>query len=186
MTKEEFIKNTLNELKVPLNIASGRSCVEAISEGYRSAGWNAQSYSNFTKKYFPDKKPREHILTYLFNKKNVKYCRHCDKVKDKSKFSVHSTKSVGVQCLCTECTAEYFKEKINMTYYRVKRRADMLERTPPWADLSAIKQFYKECPEGYHVDHIVPLRGKNVSGLHVLENLQYLTAEENLRKSNKF
>lgn len=64
-------------------------------------------------------------------------------------------------------------------------KAAKLQRIPPWANLEAIKQFYLNRPEGYHVDHIIPLRGKTVSGLHILENLQYLPAKENLAKSNK-
>lgn len=66
------------------------------------------------------------------------------------------------------------------------QRASKLNRTPSWANLNLIKEIYRNCPKGYHVDHIVPLRGKNVSGLHIPENLQYLTIRENLSKGNKF
>jgi len=57
---------------------------------------------------------------------------------------------------------------------------------PKWADRNKIREVYMNCPKGYHVDHIVPLKGKLVSGLHVVENLQYLTANENNRKHNKY
>ncbi len=68
---------------------------------------------------------------------------------------------------------------------RNKERAAKLHRTPPWADLEAIQAFYVKCPAGYHVDHEVPLQGELISGLHVLENLQYLTIAENLSKGNR-
>jgi len=66
------------------------------------------------------------------------------------------------------------------------RHAAKLQRTPRWADTKAIEEFYKSCPEGYHVDHTVPLQGRTVSGLHVLNNLQYLPAQENLSKGNRY
>lgn len=65
-------------------------------------------------------------------------------------------------------------------------QARKLKAMPAWAEVELIKQFYKNCPEGYEVDHIVPLQGKNVCGLHVLANLQYLPRTENRKKSNKF
>ncbi len=67
-----------------------------------------------------------------------------------------------------------------------KRRAALLQRTPSWADLEAIKKFYQNCPKGMTVDHIIPLQGTKISGLHVLENLQYLTPYENDSKNNKY
>jgi hypothetical protein len=66
-----------------------------------------------------------------------------------------------------------------------KRRAVKLKATPTFANLEKIKDIYKNCPKGFHVDHIVPLQGKNVCGLHVEWNLQYLTPYDNKSKSNK-
>ena len=65
-------------------------------------------------------------------------------------------------------------------------RAAKDQRTPSWANLRAIKQFYLDCPVGMAVDHIIPLRGKMASGLHVETNLQYLSRAANSAKGNRF
>lgn len=74
----------------------------------------------------------------------------------------------------------------------VKYRATKLKRTPTWANHFEIKMFYdvaKVLSRGgvlFHVDHILPLRGKEVSGFHVEDNLQILPWYKNLKKSSKF
>ena len=75
-----------------------------------------------------------------------------------------------------------------------RRRAYNLKATPLWLTdnhYNQIKDFYahaKDCEvisgEYYHVDHIVPLKGKMVCGLHVPWNLQVLPSDINIRKSN--
>jgi hypothetical protein len=64
--------------------------------------------------------------------------------------------------------------------------ADKGKRTPSWADIKQIVEIYNNCPKGFHVDHVVPLRAKNVSGLHVHYNLQYLPAIDNMKKNNRW
>lgn len=68
---------------------------------------------------------------------------------------------------------------------RLREIAEIRQR-PKWADMKAIMEIYVNRPEDCHVDHIIPLRGKKVSGLHVAENLQYLSIEENMRKHNTY
>jgi hypothetical protein len=75
-------------------------------------------------------------------------------------------------------------QKANWT--TVKRRSYIKRATPSWANLEKIKEIYMNCPKGFHVDHVVPLRGKIVSGLHVESNLQYLIAIENVKKGNRY
>ena len=86
-----------------------------------------------------------------------------------------------------EKSRQYKKDnKGRINNLNAKRRAAKLERTVGWSDDLVIQMIYEDCPEGYQVDHIIPLQGENVSGLHVAWNLQYLTAEENLSKGNKY
>lgn len=77
-----------------------------------------------------------------------------------------------------------------------KYKLAKLQRTPKWLtedDYWIMEQFYITAQERtekhgiqFHVDHIIPLQGKYVSGFHCPENLQIITAESNLSKSNKY
>lgn len=70
--------------------------------------------------------------------------------------------------------------------------ARKLKATPAWVDMNKIAAVYAECQTlrdqglDMEVDHIVPLKGELVCGLHVHYNLQILTGEDNRRKSNNF
>jgi hypothetical protein len=75
-------------------------------------------------------------------------------------------------------------------------RATRLKATPKWLtaeDRKKILEIYtlarkltRETGIIHEVDHIIPLQGKTVCGLHVPSNLQILTKEENSRKRNNF
>lgn len=89
-------------------------------------------------------------------------------------------------------TSKHLKAKAERNAASSKRRASEIMATPKWADLEKISAVYKECEllnlsTGivHHVDHIIPLRGETICGLHVHWNLKPIPATENLQKSNK-
>lgn len=75
------------------------------------------------------------------------------------------------------------------------RARDLLKklRVPSWANLKDIQKIYRlrdkwnkwSCIE-WHVDHIIPLKGETVCGLHVANNLRVIPASQNLQKKNRF
>jgi ribosomal protein L17 len=74
-----------------------------------------------------------------------------------------------------------------VNHYKAKRRALHRNATPSWANIEEIKHVYATARAlGMVVDHIIPLRGKTVSGLHVENNLQIISRIENARKYNKY
>ena len=68
------------------------------------------------------------------------------------------------------------------------RRARKINATPPWLTTEQkkeIQKFYIDAQDqGLTVDHIVPLKGKHVCGLHIPHNLQLLSVSENSSKGN--
>jgi hypothetical protein len=85
------------------------------------------------------------------------------------------------------------EEKGKWSAYVAARQKRIKIATPAWADLDAIKEFYIKARQltadtgiPHEVDHIVPIKGKLVSGLHVPANLQVITEFENISKNNSF
>lgn len=128
----------------------------------------------FMRKVFTDKPRNSKGYNWLLGKKGWLYCTSCNLVKE----TINFRKSKDTHYShCKEC------EILDKNYYVMQRKTAKIMARPAWGQ-EGIEDFYKKCPEGYHVDHIIPLRGKYICGLHVLANLQYLTAKDNLAKSN--
>lgn len=82
------------------------------------------------------------------------------------------------------CPIKKARAKLEKRHYAALRRA--LEKAPRWIDKEEIKAFYVACPDGHEIDHIIPCNSPIVSGLHVIENLQYLPKSDNKKKLNKY
>lgn len=147
-------------------------------------GLSTYKVRKFSKLVFPDKTEKGKFINFILARADLKVCRKCDSYLSTEKFRPNSTTFDGINSHCKQCqSVETAKTQAGR---QAKYNASKINRTPKWADLAKIKEFYDSCPPGYHVDHIIPLNGKNVSGLHVETNLQYLLAIDNIRKSNKF
>ena len=149
----------------------------------------------------------------LFNKDSSRsdgyhsYCRECAKTDKKKAYEAkkeHYIKKVNLwKQQNKDKVVEYAKKARQV--HRIKRLIDWnfyntnkLKACPQWLnekqkeeikDKYLFARYLEEINGGiikYHVDHIIPLRGKNVCGLHVPWNLQVLNATLNMRKGNRY
>jgi 5-methylcytosine-specific restriction endonuclease McrA len=120
--------------------------------------------------------------------KQAYYERNKEQVKAKAK--ARDTAVVSrYKAMHKERNPEYYKSLVNA------RRRRFRQATPKWLtaeDKLEIRLRYRLAIEltrrtriQYVVDHIVPLQGESVCGLHVPWNMEVITQEENLLKSNK-
>lgn len=122
----------------------------------------------------------------------AQYSKFSDKIIAKTKEYYWSNAD-----LCREKSRQYQKKNLHLyAKIKAKRKAAELQRTPAWLtedDHWMIEQAYelamlrtKMLGIVFNVDHILPLQGKLVSGLHTPLNMQVIPAAENRRKSNSF
>ena len=85
------------------------------------------------------------------------------------------------------------RAKLTAKAHCTKRRSLIDKVTPAWTDMEAVKAIYalamkrtEETGIKHEVDHIVPLRGKNVQGLHCEANLRVITMAENRQKGSSY
>lgn len=88
------------------------------------------------------------------------------------------------------------RNKARVAAKRATQRAKLRRRTPKWLtadDRLRMRRMYEEAARKtretgvvHHVDHVVPLNGRTVSGLHVPNNLRIIPATVNLTKGNRY
>jgi hypothetical protein len=119
------------------------------------------------------------------------------KIEDQSVKVIYSIENILEKSWSKKTSEEkeqyWLNYTINSRFKSSIVRAKKQNKYPAWADTEEIKKFYiqsvlmeKETGIKYEVDHIIPLNGENVSGLHVHNNLQIVSRQKNLEKSNKF
>jgi hypothetical protein len=127
-------------------------------------------------------------------------CRHCRKAYDAGRYESVRDKQIASARAWNLANPEKAREAVRKA--DAKRRGAknasrkqydemLVQATPKWADLDAIRMFYEVADVlsrggvKFHVDHLVPIRGKEVRGLHVQDNLRVIPAFLNLKKGNR-
>lgn len=128
-----------------------------------------------------DREKRNHYCISCASKKDKEYyIKNKDRIKANRLRRYRNNKEKENE----KCREHYKSNKAQYITRVLKRRVNIGLATLKGHE-KTIKQIYNDCPQGYEVDHIIPIKGKGVCGLHVPWNLQYLTKYENRSKSNK-
>lgn len=119
----------------------------------------------------------------------TKVCNKCKQEFPLSQFYFRAGTEGLRYAQCIACKAKSHAQwerqhRGRRNYLRSTRRYG--HSMPRWADQTLIEKMYKHCPSGYEVDHVVPIAGIGVCGLHVHYNLQHLTKKQNTEKGNSY
>lgn len=199
MNKEEAIRLILNSVVITSKAYTKEDLIRALSKKHyvlkEELNCTHTTVTRLMDKLAPDRIKGEKLCKYLLRSRKLKVCCSCDEVKTLTDFYGNNSKSDRIANSCISCQKDYLKDyypdyyvnnKDKYAEAKVRYKLQVQNATPKWANREKIRDIYLKCPKGYHVDHVIPLQGDNVCGLHVETNLQYLTAFENISKGNKF
>ena len=160
-----------------------KSCSKSVNKSYYKS--NAEQIKERTTQYRLDNKEARR------DKDRATKQKWCEENEDR--VAQYRKKHNGSEKHKAACSRWCKNNRAKGRAYLAKYRAAKLQQTPSWASEQLIAAYYAEAKRleeltgiKFHVDHIIPLQGELVSGLHVESNLQLLMAHENLGKSNKF
>ena len=121
---------------------------------------------------------------------NAKWRRYADKNKERRR-ALRLKRYEENKLEIRQKAREYIKKNIEKwravsRYHSSMRKALIRGQKIAVAHKEETRLIYKNKPSGHDVDHIVPLKGNGVCGLHVPWNLQYLPTIENRKKGNRY
>ncbi len=144
---------------------------------------------------FENKQKSTSYRSYLLYMFKHKQCNRCNLIWPHENFFQDRARWDKLTYFCKICDRKYQLENYaQISSNKAKYKMSLYPNTPKWlseTEKEQIRNLYikarqleKETGIEHDVDHIIPLKGKYVSGLHVFENLRIIPHKENNSKSN--
>jgi len=145
---------------------------ETILEGFKICNKCKIEYPATLEYFAPVKKNKDGLYSY---------CRNCHREKNANWYLKNREIKLAKNMKYKKDNPKKLKG------YSVIHTKRIKQATPKDIEIQRqIKEIYWNCPKGLTIDHVIPLKNNLVCGLHVPQNLNYLSGSENYSKNNNF